>query len=100
MKMMLNDQSVSGHALQTDPIKRRVWVHAPDGSTVGRFDVRFGIDIHNTVTDQLSGKPECLHCTHETPGEGEWALFRDHAKANWNIDIPEDAVDLLPEPVL
>lgn len=85
------------HELQTDPLKRRVWVHASDGSTVGRFDVRFGIDIHNTVTEQMEGKSQCLHCTHETPGKAEWAMFREHAQKHWGIDVPDDAVDLLTE---
>ena len=92
---MQHNKSTLWHELQTDPIKKRVWVHASDGSTVGRFDVRFGIDIHNTVTDQMKGKPECLHCTHDTPGVDEWALFRDHAKRHWGIDIPEDVVELM-----
>lgn len=96
---MENDTSATGHQLQTDPLKKRVWVHAPDGSTVGRFDVRFGIDIHNTVTDQMAGKPECLHCTHETPGTEEWSLFRAHANQHWGLDVPEDAVELLTEPM-
>lgn len=93
---MMSEQPLHEHEFQLDPVKRRVWVHASDGSTVGRFDVRFGIDIHHTVTEQLAGKPECLHCTHETPGEGEWALFRAHAKTHWGLSIPEDAVQLLP----
>ena len=41
-----------------------VWVHSADGSTVGRFSKRFGLDVHRTVTEQLQGASQCLHCTH------------------------------------
>ncbi len=45
-----------------------VWVHVMDGSTVERFSKRFGLDVHTTVTEQIAGASQCLHCTHETPG--------------------------------
>lgn len=52
-----------------------VWVHALDGSTVGRFSRRFGLDVHATVTQQLAGASQCLHCTHTSPSHGDWRLF-------------------------
>lgn len=52
-----------------------VWVHAMDGSTVGRFSRQFGMDVHRTVTDQMAGASQCLHCTHERAGESEWLAF-------------------------
>ena len=52
-----------------------VWVHSMDGSTVGRFSRRFGLDVHRTVTEQLQGAPQCLHCTHEVPSHADWVLF-------------------------
>lgn len=52
-----------------------VWVHALDGSTVGRFSKRFGLDVHATVTEQLAGASQCLHCTHTPPSPGDWSLF-------------------------
>ena len=59
-----------------------VWVHASDGSTVGRFSKVFGMDVHTTVTAQLAGAGQCLRCTHEKPGPKEWhefcALMEEH----------------------
>lgn len=54
-----------------------VWVHDLDGSTVGRFSKRFGMDVHTSVTQQLSGAGQCLHCTHEPAGRSEWLKFCD-----------------------
>ena len=34
---------------------RTVWVHALDGSTVGRFSTLFGMDAHTSITEQLAG---------------------------------------------
>lgn len=67
-----------------------VWIHSSDGSTVGRFG-RMGIDLHNTVTDQLAGMPECRLCTHRKPTIADWNLFREKALEWWNVDVPENA---------
>ncbi|MHD0644441.1 hypothetical protein ACYPKM_02240 [Pseudomonas aeruginosa] len=64
-----------------------MWVHASDGSTVGRFSRRFGIDLHNTVSAQLNGASQCLHCTH-TPGTKEdWKTFRDKMLETFNFYV-------------
>jgi len=52
-----------------------VWVHAQDGSTVGRFSKRFGLDVHTTVTQQMEGADQCLHCTHVPPRSDDWLTF-------------------------
>jgi hypothetical protein len=65
----------------------KVWIHASDGSTVGRFS-RFGIDLHNTVTDQLAGMPECRLCTHERPSVADWDMFREKALEWWDVNVP------------
>lgn len=39
-----------------------VWLHASDGSTVGRFG-RMGIDLHNTVTHRVQSGAEMLACS-------------------------------------
>lgn len=57
--------------------RKTVWVHADDGSTVGRFSKVFGMDVHRTMTEQLAGAPECLKCTHQKPGKAEWDYFCD-----------------------
>lgn len=81
------------YEVQTEPQRRKIWVHASDGSTVGRFDARAGIDIHNTVQDQLAGKPQCLHCTHGRPTSEDWRTFRRHARELWSLDIAEGVID-------
>jgi hypothetical protein len=53
-----------------------VWVTGDDGSCVGRFSKRFGIDVHRTVTEPIAGADRCLHCTHEAAGAVEWQEFR------------------------
>lgn len=76
------------HEIQVDAVKGTVWVnHGDDGSCVGRFSKRFGMDIHNSLSDQLAGKPQCLHCTH-TPGlEEDWLEFVRLMKHHFDIRI-------------
>lgn len=72
--------------------KDRVWIHASDGSTVGRFS-RTGIDLHHSITEQLQGKQECRYCTHRFATKSDWETFKKKAKEFWNVDIPERAFD-------
>ena len=37
-----------------------VWIHASDGSTVGRFG-KMGVDLHTTVTEPLQGAPNVAY---------------------------------------
>ena len=53
------------------------WAHPLDGSTVGRFSKRFGMDVHRTITEQMAGASQCLHCTHERPNQSDWLKFCD-----------------------
>ena len=61
---------------------RTVWVHALDGSTVGRFSTLFGMDAHTSITEQLAGAAQCLQCTHGKPTHADWlqfcALMQEH----------------------
>ena len=84
------------YELQCSIMNDAVWIHASDGSTVGRMG-RQGVDLHNSVSDQLLGKPECRLCTHGKPTHSDWKLFREKALEWWNIVVPEDAfrADLL-----
>ena len=70
-----------------------VWVHALDGSTVGRFSKRFGMDVHTTVTAQLQGAGQCLHCTHAPAGEPEWRQFVDLMREHHGIAVPPSLVE-------
>lgn len=77
-----------------------VWVHALDGSTVGRFDWRFGMDVHTTVSAQFNGASQCLHCTHTRPTADDWQVFcavmwREHGIF---VDRQLFACDLVEDP--
>lgn len=80
------------YVLQKDELQMRVWLHGPDGSTVARFDTRFGMDIHASVTEQMKGASQCLHCTHTKPTLEDWEVFRSKIKDLFAFDIPADAV--------
>lgn len=71
---------------------RTVWVHADDGSTVGRFSLVFGMDVHTSVTEQLAGAGQCLRCTHEPPGQADWDEFCDLMLSQYGIAIDRSAV--------
>ncbi len=73
--------------VQTSADGSTVWVHAMDGSTVGRFSRRFGLDVHATVTQQLAGASQCLHCTHTPPSTADWSLFGDLMLQHHGIEV-------------
>lgn len=79
--------------IQIDATKTTVWVHASeDGSTVGRFSKRFGMDVHTTINAQMAGASQCLHCTQEQPTEQEWHLFCDLMWQHYKISVPKDLI--------
>lgn len=80
------------HQVQVSEDGRTVWVHAEDGSTVGRFDKRFGMDVHRTVTQQLAGEGQCLRCTHQAPGPEEWQQFCDLMLQHYGITVDRSVV--------
>jgi len=81
------------YEIQLSANRSAVWVHASDGSTVGRFG-RMGIDLHNTVTDMMAGAPECRLCTHGKPTVADWKLFREKVLEWYAVDVPEHAFDV------
>ena len=79
--------------IQASADGKTVWVHAADGSCVGRFDKRFGLDVHTTASEQINeGKPQCLLCTHEAAGPDDWQRFRAAVKAHHAIEVPNETV--------
>lgn len=74
-----------------------VWVHAEDGSTVGRFSKRFGMDVHTTVTAQINGQPQCLQCTHKPGTQADWERFVDLMCTLHAISIPKHLMAFDPE---
>jgi hypothetical protein len=81
------------YAIEIAPDRSCVWIHASDGSTVGRFG-RFGVDLHTTMTEQLAGASQCRLCTHGAVTVEDWALFRERAREWWGVDVPADAFDV------
>lgn len=82
--------------VQVSADRNTVWVHALDGSTVGRFSRRFGLDVHATVTQQLAGASQCLHCTHSPPSHGDWRLFCSLMLQHHGIAVDEGLMRLAP----
>jgi hypothetical protein len=80
------------YEIQFDDLNRRVWIHGPDGSTVARFDTRFGMDVHNSVSKQMEGAPQCLYCTHGQASREDWLDFREKVREHFGVEVPVDAV--------
>lgn len=76
--------------IQVSGDRSTVWVHGPDGSTVGRFSTRFGMDVHTTVAQQMQGASQCLHCTHFAPKHADWLRFCSLMWDHYGIVVPPD----------
>jgi hypothetical protein len=77
---MLDDQSTARKQKILVEVKvsqdgKTVWVNGPDGSSIGRFSKQFGVDVHTTSSEQMSGLGQCLACTHGRAGERDWEVF-------------------------
>lgn len=69
-----------------------VWVHSADGSNVGRFSKIWGLDVHRTVTDQLAGASQCLHCRHTKPTQADWFEFCSLMQSHHGIPVSRDLI--------
>lgn len=69
-----------------------VWVHGADGSTVGRFSKKFGVDVHTSVTDQMQGASQCLNCTHKPATPADWEMFREDMMRHFSIPVEKDLI--------
>ncbi|KWB52725.1 hypothetical protein WL37_06175 [Burkholderia ubonensis] len=83
---------MNAYSIDVSSLGDTVWVTAHDGSCVGRFSKRFGIDVHRTVTEQLAGADQCLNCTHAPAGAIEWSVFREAIAKHYGIEVPVDAI--------
>ena len=81
------DQGYQADLVQVSGDATTVWVHALDGSTVGRFSKRFGLDIHTTVTQQMEGAAQCLYCTHAPPTLNDWRTFCELIAQHYGIEV-------------
>lgn len=80
--------------IQVSSCGKTVWVHADDGSTVGRFSKTFGMDVHTTLTAQLGGAGQCLRCTHQAPTQAEWLEFCELMQKHYGIKVPTDLINI------
>ena len=87
-------EQMTAHAadqeVNADPVRGTVWVNGPDGSCIGRFSKRFGIDVHRTATAQLAGKGECIVCTHSPADHAAWLLFVRAMQEHHGVAVPGD----------
>lgn len=83
------------YQVQYSEMREKLWVHCSTGETVGRFDTRFGIDIHRPIHEQINGLGQCLHCTHEKPNKEAFELFCKQAFDLWGIRIDKSKIDVL-----
>lgn len=86
MALAIEDQ------VQCSPDGSTIWVHALDGTTVGRFSRLFGMDVHTTFTQQMAGASQCLHCTHEPATEDDWNSFCDLILEHYKITVDRSLV--------
>ena len=80
--------------VEVSPDGQTVWVHALDGSTVGRFSMIFGMDVHTTITEQLAGANQCLHCTQVKPCLSDWLTFCDLMLQHYGITVDSALIQI------
>lgn len=73
---------------------RTVWVHSLDGSTVGRFSKVFGMDVHTTISEQIAGARQCLHCTHGKPSHSDWITFCALMQEHYGITVDSRLIQI------
>ena len=73
-----------------DQARGTVWVNGPDGSCIGRFSKRYGIDVHRTATAQLAGEGECIMCTHAPADHASWLLFVEAMQQHHGVTVPQN----------
>ncbi len=84
------DSSDAEYEVITSKNGDTVWVNYLDGSCIARFSKRFGIDVHNTATDQLlHGKSQCRYCTHGEADRDDWQVFRSKVFEFYGIEIKD-----------
>ena len=64
-----------------------VWVHC-GGETIARFGM-YGIDIHNTILNQMNGQCQCLFCSHTKTTFDDWKTFVEQVKKLYQIEVSE-----------
>lgn len=80
------------NVVQVSQDRKTVWVLAADGSTVGRFSKRFGMDVHTTITEQLEGADQCLRCKAGPPTESDWHEFCELMQSQYGIHVGRSVI--------
>lgn len=73
--------------------KDTVWVNGSDGACWARFSIRFGMDVHKSLKDQMDGESECLACTHEPATEETWRDFIALVAKHHGVTVPYDLIE-------
>ena len=73
--------------VQVSEDRTTCWVHALDGSTVGRFSMSFGFDVHTTSEEQMQGASQCLYCTHVAPTREDWIQFCALMQEHYGVSV-------------
>lgn len=94
LKNFCENMKKKTYQVQYSALGDTVWVHCSTGDTVGRFSVKFGMDIHTTVQEQMAGKSQCLRCTHGKPTHADFKEFCDKAKELWGVEIDQKQMDI------
>ncbi|OLP04511.1 hypothetical protein BLL52_4231 [Rhodoferax antarcticus ANT.BR] len=55
------------------------------------------MDVHNTVSDQMQDKPQCLHCTHEKPSQSDWVEFCKLMLEYHQVVVDESILTITPD---
>lgn len=81
---MMKTRIIDNVEITTDG--RTVWVNETTGCCIGRFS-RFGLDVHRSMGEMITGAGECLHCTHGRPDKSGWAVFQAMMKLHHNVHV-------------
>lgn len=73
--------------------KDTVWVNGSDGACWARFSIKFGMDVHKSLANQMDGESECLACTHEPASEQTWHDFIALVAQHHGVTVPVDLIE-------
>ena len=79
--------------IQVSQDKGTVWIHAADGSCIGRFSKRAGLDVHKSASVVMEGGTECLYCTHRPAGKDDWETFCEQVMFHHRVPVPLDLLE-------
>lgn len=66
---------------------RTVWVNDAEGN-IGRFGP-FGIDVHQTISEQIATGSECLACTVGPTSLKDWRQFQALMQHHYGVTVAD-----------